>query len=301
MRFTESWFKPEYVWRPTNVWRRLAHTVASKRRQDISAYKTAWGATLFCNPRETIGISIAKFGIYDLVTTETLARLVDECDICVDVGANIGYTAILMARCAYRGAVFAFEPHPTIIGFLKRNIEANAAEAGHIEVFECALGAESAQVTLTTPPDFDINWGLGRITNDSSTGIAVRQESIDRVLQVPRIDVLKIDVEGLEKSVLKGAATLLADRKIRDIVYEHNEGDKNSIGDWLRNFGYQVFDLEKTLLGPRLSDKAEARHNYWEPQNKLATLDPIRAQKRFRARGWRVLRNIRNAPTRSTA
>ena len=66
-------------------------------------------------PRDRIGSSILKTGTYDTVLLESLSRLINPGEICLDIGANHGLMTSLMAKSSgLKGEVIAFEPHPVI-------------------------------------------------------------------------------------------------------------------------------------------------------------------------------------------
>jgi hypothetical protein len=102
--------------------------------------------------------------------------------------------------------------------------------------------------------------------------------------------VAKIDVEGHEPAVLRGASQALAEHRIRDIVYEAHAGYPDEVSGLLEHEGYHVFAVGSGFFGPRCqpaSDGPVAAR--WESPSFLATLDSDRALARLQPRGWRVL------------
>src|SRR5213596_3121288 len=89
--------------------------------------------------------------------SEVLWRLVHAGDICLDIGANIGYmTSLLAIKTGDGRRVFAFEPHPKIFGRLKMNVEFFAIR-WRIMTSQNAIGAADGQANLLEPVDFDTN------------------------------------------------------------------------------------------------------------------------------------------------
>jgi FkbM family methyltransferase len=89
-------------------------------------------------------------GVYDLPVTETLWRLTELGDLGVDAGANIGYTAsVLAVRAGPAGLVVAFEPHPVLRAELAANIARWAGCAAvPVDVRGCALSAAPGTLAL---------------------------------------------------------------------------------------------------------------------------------------------------------
>ena len=135
-------------------------------------------------------------------------------DVVVDVGASIGLTALTAFSVVGRGGrVLAFEPHPRIFGFLVGNIALNGAEAV-ITPRNVALGESSGTVFITDARADDAN-----SVSSEATGVSVPISTLDEVAaQLPRIALLKIDVEGYELFVLRGAVDTL--KRIDCIYFE---------------------------------------------------------------------------------
>jgi FkbM family methyltransferase len=132
----------------------------------------------------------------------------------LDIGANIGCTALLFGELSKN--VYAFEPSQTTFSFLEKNI----LRSGLKNVFlqNIGLGAEPGEYTLTFAPS---NRSGGFVSNQTqaSAGHAVEKiviHQLDEVvnsLNLQKIDFIKIDVEGFEGHVLRGAAKTLSSHK----------------------------------------------------------------------------------------
>jgi FkbM family methyltransferase len=170
-----------------------------------------------------------------------------------DVGANVGQTA-LAALDRFPGiAVFSFEPHPSTFEQLRRRMEQRPA----VEPVQLALGAEQGSAEMF---EYEEQSALNSLVSDApyvkrfphnSRKIRVQCETIDafcaaRNLSV--IDVLKIDTEGYDLEVLRGAKGLLQDRAVKFIYLEFNQlagcadqmrGSLCPIADMLAPFGFR--------------------------------------------------------------
>lgn len=135
-------------------------------------------------------------------------------EVILDIGANIGCTAILFGELSKN--VYAFEPSQTTFAFLEKNI----LKSGRQNVFlhNIGLGAEVGEFTLTFAPS---NRSGGFVSNQTQASaghtvekIVIRQlDEVIKPLNLPKIDFIKIDVEGFEGHVLRGATQTLSSYK----------------------------------------------------------------------------------------
>src|SRR5580693_4297831 len=120
MRLWEGIRRPEYLYHPRQIWRRLRRRSLCAR----NAVQLAWGLPVELDPQSHVGLDIINIGVYDKVVAEAICRLSDPEEVAFDVGANIGQNASIMALAVGpRGRVVAFEPGPTAWGMLTRNVE----------------------------------------------------------------------------------------------------------------------------------------------------------------------------------
>jgi FkbM family methyltransferase len=150
-------------------------------------------------------------------------------DVALDVGANIGVHTVTMAYAVgTNGKVHAFEPtmvfdrlsdNVTLNGFQDRVVANSCAVAraeGWLTLAECVPGFEAyTSESHSLSPEF--------MTGRTLKVPAVTLDAYARRTAIERIDLLKLDVEGGEVNVLRGAAELLGRRAIRCIMTEVNE------------------------------------------------------------------------------
>lgn len=161
--------------------------------------------------REDLGTQILFGGTYEDREAAELCNYVQPGTWVFDVGANIGLTSLEFARRAEQ--VLAFEPNPPTADRLEHNLAAN--DFANVTIRRTAVGAEagtitfheSAQATLSSativPPELVRSFEVPVTTLDSEWNAAGR----------PRVSALKIDVEGGELDVLRGASELLASER----------------------------------------------------------------------------------------
>jgi len=150
----------------------------------------------------------------------------------VDVGANIG---VFTARAATRGArVHAFEPNPGPYDRLLRTVRANKLHV-NVTARPVAVGARRGWATLTS---HEASTPLGTIVT-TGAGLPVPVVTLDEELaDVPHIDLLKIDTEGSEVDILRGATQVLR-RTDRVVVEYHSETLLGEVRSILTSHGFK--------------------------------------------------------------
>jgi FkbM family methyltransferase len=140
------------------------------------------------------------------VATGTIMRMLRPDDVVLEVGANIGYYALLEARLCRR--IYAVEPHPDNFRRLNENVALNGYD--NIETFNLAFGATAGSIPMRCSELS--NWHSCRDAAPGDDGtIAVTCTRIDDfVAGRPAPSFVKMDVEGFELEVLKGAEQALA-------------------------------------------------------------------------------------------
>jgi FkbM family methyltransferase len=179
---------------------------------------------------------------YNLEELAFLREYTPQGGVFVDVGANVGTYAMVLARhTGSTGKVIAVEPHPVT----HARLAFNRAASGFSQVALVAAAAGPSDGELLIETDGD-NLGASHIVSDKASGnaIAVPSLRLQRILGdagVSRVDALKIDVEGFEDRVLTGFFREAAERLWpRAVVIEHlarDEWQHDCIAD-MRARGY---------------------------------------------------------------
>lgn len=161
---------------------------------------------------------------------------IEEGDTVLDVGACIGDTTIPMAiKTGEKGIVIAVEPEPNNISFLK----ANTSKFNNVWIIEKAAWSrkETVRFYLYSGP------AGHSIIDQFKDYIKVQADTLDNIVKAwDRIDFTKIDVQGAELQVLKGAEEML--KKTRKIVVEtHYSGERAlypKVSTFLKTRGFTV-------------------------------------------------------------
>jgi FkbM family methyltransferase len=181
--------------------RRLGHPLPDPTRLLGEVTVRGPGGVFVCPP----GPGAFFLGVAEAYEPRLSALLQERWGTVVDVGANIGFITVRAARAARR--VIAIEPHPVRFRYLKRNVALNGLT--NVLCINCAVGRAEGEIGL-----YDVDPTLGPRPLDVSTTPGrgkcyhVPLRTLDSLVQ--EADLVKIDVEGYEAEVLRGATDLLA-------------------------------------------------------------------------------------------
>lgn len=193
-----------------------------------------------------------------------LIHVLDEAAVALDIGANIGVLTRLLAARVSHGRVFAFEPSPSTFALLHKN----TAEIPNVTCVQVALADHSGAVRFRESVEPGLrHLSTGTPTTEPGT-IEVRVSRLDdwvRDQQLGRLDLIKIDVEGLEEEVLMGAQEVIQAFR-PTIVFEYiasmasqrsrYAGDK--LFHMMRDAGYLVL---------RLDARGGLHHDFSKPED----------------------------------
>lgn len=198
---------------------------------------------------EYIGKSLQHYGEYSQGEADLFEQVVKPGDTVVEAGANIGsHTVHLAQLVGDTGEVWAFEPQRLVFQLLAGNMALNSLTNVHCEQKCLSDTPGTVQVPVWNATQVH-NWG-GMSLIDTTAGEPVPAIALDS-LPLKRLDFLKIDVEGMELNVLKGAQRLIA--KFHPVIYtEADRKDKNpTLFAWLRNHGYRLYWHTPPLYNPQ--------------------------------------------------
>lgn len=190
--------------------------------------------------------------------TERLRDYLPKGGVVVDVGANLGFTALLFAKqVGPGGRIFAFEPSPAVYAKLLQVMEKN--QLSNVQCFNLGCGRARSRETLLVPASSG-NATIRR--NDvqlaePSRELTIEIDALDHVILplTPKIDLLKIDTEGFEDQVLAGAEELVT--RDRPVIYLELSGEYGAASAraiaWLRERGY-TFERDPDLASAHNGD-----------------------------------------------
>ena len=186
-----------------------------------------------------IGGSLQKYGEFSILEQEIFAQVVHPGAVVVEVGANIGAHTVELSRMAGRdGEVHAFEPQRIVFQALCANLALN--QCANVYAQQSAVGDMAGTITVPSPnPSVRNNFG-GVSLPSATFGESVPLISLD-TLDLPACHLLKVDVEGMEVEVLKGALTLI--KTHRPIMYLENDRAERSeeLLTLVKDLGYVAY------------------------------------------------------------
>jgi FkbM family methyltransferase len=218
-------------------------------QKTITVTLDAWNANMLL-PGDWRGLGKFLFVFRERYEPELaeLERFLSPGKTFIDVGANFGiYTLVASKLVGDGGRVIAFEPTAQSFAVLRQNIELNRLT--NVCALQAALSENAGTAWLYYGTD-PVRNSLGKDPRCEAGGEQVAVESLDHVLQqssVECVDVIKIDAEGAEELVLRGAQKLLTSMR-PVIIYEFNSEASSHIGlseygatTLLEQLGYEFF------------------------------------------------------------
>ncbi len=206
---------------------------------------------LECDLHDHIQRQIYFFGAYEPIESFLLHNLLEENDVVVDAGANIGFYTLLMAQKVKSGKVFGFEPVPKNFATLKHNISLSP-HIHKIQLQNNGLWHEKDLLQFSLDESMEDNVGsftAGKVEH------ALHREScavfpLDEFCEsFAKLDFIKMDIEGAELSALKGAQKTI-ERLRPQFMIEINRKACERFGYspdeiflFFKKLGYQFFQV----------------------------------------------------------
>ena len=212
--------------------------------------RAKYGPLLFNRNDRFIGRSIAYYGEYSEQEVTLFRQICRPGDRVVEVGANIGAHTLPLARLVGpSGHIYAYEPQRLVFQTLCANMALNSLT--QVSCFNCGVGAQAEELTIkeldyTHPANFG-----GYAIDSASTG-ATRLPIVrlDDALAYTPVRLLKIDVEGMEQAVIKGAEALI--KNSQPLIYLENDRQEKSqaLIEFLWNQSYRLYWHQPALFNP---------------------------------------------------
>jgi FkbM family methyltransferase len=210
-------------------------------------------AAVWLNPDDPVISGALAFGVYERGEIAFFRSRFRPGMTLIDVGANVGlYSALALSTPGFRGRVLALEPHAESRRYLEKTIAANAPAAGAAQVVALAAADRAGTLALYQNPE---NKGDNRLYPDPLLRgeESVRADTLDNICRgagIGAAQFVKIDVQGAEAQVVRGAAGLLAASSECILMTEfwpyglaRCGGDGLAYLGMLRELGFRLYEL----------------------------------------------------------
>ena len=199
------------------------------------------GGRVFLHHREDIGLVVLMSGAFERAETEFAVEQARPGTVAIDVGANVGmFTVPLALAVGPSGRVLTIEPSPDNVARLESNLELNSLENVIVEPIAVGDKAGELVLQLASDPGFHSTAELSELRSVDEN-LTVPADTLDQVwlrAHAPAVSFIKIDTEGSEDAVLRGAEQIL--RACQPVLLiEAKGGDRvRELDNWLGRFGY---------------------------------------------------------------
>ena len=235
-----------------------------------SVIKGREGFIIYNKNDEYVGKSIEKYGEFSQNEVTLFEAFCSPGHMVVDVGANIGTHTLAFSRLVgSAGRVFAYEPQRIVFQTLCGNLALNSIT--NVECMQQGLGDKDGHVLI---PDINYNMkgnNYGGVQIDKFTdGNKVGISTLDKLLYLPRLNFIKIDVEGMEYSVISGGLKVI--EKFKPALYVENDHlDKSkALIKLIRSLDYRIF-----WHGPRLYNEDNYAGNSDNIYNAIVSMNML--------------------------
>lgn len=271
LRFLSSFMRraPESLrhWRLQRLSLQWSRGLSESTRDAV--VMTRYGYRIKVPLSDWLGQHVYATGDYEPPTSKLISQIVAPGDCVIDIGANIGFFTLLLAKqVGPTGHVFSFEAIPDLRAAIESNIRLDQFE--NISLFDTAASDREGTFEFFLGPESHLGISSLRPIQRASESIQVKTTPLDCLgFEKHRIAMAKIDVEGAELAVLRGMREIL-DRDHPDLVLEVTDKFLNEFGDsgeelfeLLQSFGYKIYEIcdEGLKLVPSWSDELSEQFN----------------------------------------
>jgi FkbM family methyltransferase len=178
-------------------------------------------------------------GSYGGREVDVLTDLARPDDVVFDIGAHVGYMTLLASKSVGdNGQVFAFEPLPLNLVYLRNHVKIN--RLANTRVLPCAVSRTAGWLSF----DFGKGTGRGNLkANGASRALKVKVVGLDEMVrggELPPPNLIKMDIEGAEVEALKGAAWIFTSARPKLLLSTHGAAIKAECEALLTGWDYEL-------------------------------------------------------------
>jgi FkbM family methyltransferase len=191
-------------------------------------------------------------GSYEPEMQRLFVKVVKPGGVFYDIGANVGFYSLLASQLVGTGKVFAFEPSPENIRYMRRHLDINRCD--NVEILDLAICDREGYAYFAE----DRTGSMGRLEGRGE--LQVRTSTLDALLRaqnIPPPDYLKMDIEGAEFQALRGARHCFQQYKPVLFLATHGREVHRSCCELLNSWGYKI-----EFVRQQSEDRAEVFATY---------------------------------------
>lgn len=206
--------------------------------QGVIMAERSSGLRFWCDPRDkrTAPVETLNFGTFEREDEQALYQAAEGSRIVFDIGANIGWYTLNLAKRLPDVQVYAFEPLPETFGYLQANVALNALTNIHLHNF--GFSDAERDLTFYFNPESSGSASLADLTeSDQVQEVRCRVNRLDDFVETHGLcpDFIKCDVEGAELMVFQGGRKTL--ERCRPVLFAE------MLRKWAAKFGYHPNDI----------------------------------------------------------
>ena len=216
----------------------LRHSLSSSRKLRPAERTIEYHTPNLSSRWELSFVNNTEKTIYEKMVSEF-----DAGDVFYDVGANIGFYTCMFSDKASR--VYSFEPNEYAVNLLEKNINTNSLT--NVEIKQVAASDENTSKELAKVPSGSV-LGTAKVMEKEKGDIdAKRIDDMYNREGIELPDIVKIDVEGHEKEVIKGMERVMYEGS--PVIYVESHNEHSRLEELLESFGYNYEKLNRRLEG----------------------------------------------------
>ncbi|MES2817919.1 MAG: FkbM family methyltransferase [Pseudomonadota bacterium] len=246
----------------------------------VESIQSRYGDFYILTDDDLISDSLRRYGEWAQREIDLLRAFIGPGDAVVDAGAYLGtHTRAFSERVGPGGVVYGFEPNAGSFSVLQRN--AQAAPVSNIHLFNLGIGARSETRALHLDDSLH-NRASATMMASAGSGATVRVRALDDI-GLARVNLMKVDVEGMELQLLRGAQQTIA--RYQPIIFLEINTLAGSLGflPWAEQHGYLAYGVNVAAFNPDNHARAEA-NVFGSAREVGLLLIPSRTLEQFAAR-----------------
>jgi len=239
------------------MWKRIKKKFKNikfnNRNCDVFVYKTRFGFKAILDMEKVVDRWF-YFDDFEYQSFDLAMKFLKEGMIILDIGANIGlYTLLFCKKTGLSGKVFAFEPAPEAFFRLKQNVKLNNFK--NCKLFNSGISNEAGMSKFYVCEDDAFNSLGNKPMAPILKTIDIPVTTVDEFCQkenIAKVDLIKIDTEGADYLVLKGADGLLTSENSPIVMCEYNRNMDGGYSfkvidmyNYLTETGYEIYEVNE--------------------------------------------------------